>query len=189
MTTGIILSGGKSSRMGMNKAFLAINGELLIDRTVRIFKGMFKDVIIVTNSPLDYKDQDVRIVTDIIKGKGALGGIYTGLFFASSTRSFVAACDMPFLEMPFIRHMTVMSVQSDIIVPETATGLQPLHAVYSKKCLPEMERLMKDDRLKVTGLYEKFRVMKIPEETIRTFQPDLKMFLNINSPEDMDNMP
>lgn len=175
--------------MGTNKAFLAINGERLIDRTVRLFKGTFKEVLLVTNSPLDYQDQDVRIVTDLIKGKGALGGIYTGLFFASSPRSFVAACDMPYLNGPFIQYMTEMTGRWDVLVPDTGEGLQPLHAVYSKGCRPEIERLLKGDRLKVTGLYEKLKVMKIPEEKIRTFQPDLKMFLNVNSPEDMLNLP
>ena len=103
--TGIILAGGKSSRMGTNKAFLTVGGERLIDRTVRIFKDIFHEVILVTNTPFDYLDQDCTIATDIIKGKGALGGIYTGLFFASHDHSFVSACDMPFLDKSFIKYM------------------------------------------------------------------------------------
>ncbi|MCG6536280.1 MAG: NTP transferase domain-containing protein [Syntrophales bacterium LBB04] len=72
--TGVILSGGKSARMGMNKAFLEIEGKRLIDRTMLMFRDVFREVILVTNSPLDYLDQDCIIVSDIFKNKGALGG-------------------------------------------------------------------------------------------------------------------
>jgi len=80
--TGVILSGGRNLRMGQNKAFLRIEGERLIDRTVRLFRAVFPEVIIVAASPLDYLDQAATIVTDILPEKGALGGLYTGLFFA-----------------------------------------------------------------------------------------------------------
>src|SRR4030043_189952 len=96
--TGIILSGGRSTRMGKNKAFLRVGGEHLIDRTVRLFRAVFREVIIVTASPLDYLDQETVIVTDILPERGALGGIYTGLFYAAHQQAFVAACDTPFLD-------------------------------------------------------------------------------------------
>ena len=103
--TGVILSGGKSARMGMNKAFLEFEGKRLIDRTVTMFRDIFQEVILVTNSPLEYLDQDCIIVSDIFKNKGALGGIYTGIFYASCDQVFVSACDMPFLNRSFIGHM------------------------------------------------------------------------------------
>ena len=81
--TGIILSGGENSRMGANKAFVVMDGERLIDRLLKIFKDLFREVIVVTNAPLDYIDLDITIVTDIYPGKKALGGIYTGLFYAT----------------------------------------------------------------------------------------------------------
>lgn len=185
--TGIILSGGKSSRMGgRNKAFLNVEGERLIDRNVRLFKSLFDDVIIVTNSPLDYVDQDVRIVTDIIRGKGALGGICTGLFFASSSRAFAAACDMPFLNRDFISYMIRETGDHDIVVPFVSKGYQPLHAVYSVRCAKEMEKQMKTDNLKVSSFYGKFRLRKITEDEIRPFDPEGKIFFNINSERDFE---
>src|SRR4030043_1883249 len=95
--TGIILSGGRSTRMGENKAFLRVGGECLIDRTVRLFRAVFREVIIVTASPLDYLDQETVIVTDILPERGALGGIYTGLFYATEEHAFVTACDIAIL--------------------------------------------------------------------------------------------
>ena len=115
--TGVILSGGKNRRMGENKAFLQVNGERLIDRTVRLFRAVFQEVIIVTSSPSDYLDQDAVIVTDILPGKGALGGIYTGLFYAAEEHAFIAACDMPFLNRSFLEYMVRQTAGYDIIVP------------------------------------------------------------------------
>lgn len=187
--TGIILSGGKSTRMGgKNKAFLAINGEFVIDRVLKIFKELFDETIIVTNSPLEYLDYDVNIVTDIIKGKAALGGIYTGLFYASSEHCFVSACDMPFLNKRFIEYMISTIEGHDIIVPHAKDGLQPLHAIYSKKCTALMKKLIDRDDLKIRILYKKMNTLELPGDTITSFDPDERMFLNINSEEDLKHI-
>jgi len=186
--TGIILSGGKSSRMGANKAFLHVGGERLIDRTVRIFKELFPEVILVTNSPLDYLDQDCTIATDIIKGKGPLGGIYTGLFHASHERIFMAACDMPFLNRAFIKYMMDHCADFDIVVPELPDGLQPLHAIYSRRCLPAIKRLIDKDQLKITGFYKGLKKLTIPEDVTKRFDPKGMMFINVNTEEDLERI-
>ena len=184
--TGIILAGGKASRMdGANKAFLRIGGERLIDRTVRIYRELFAETLVVTNTPLEYLDLDATIVTDIIPGKAALGGIYTGLFFSSCDYAFVSACDMPFLDAPLIRHMMGLAGSHDIVVPRSGEGLQPLHAIYARRLLKPVRRLIDDGRLKVTGLYRKTRVLEVPPETIASFGPEDRLFLNVNSPEDL----
>jgi len=187
--TGILLSGGGARRMnGANKAFLMIGGERLIDRNVRLYRELFDEVILVTNSPRDYLDLDLTIVTDIVKGKGPLGGIYTGLFFCRSDHAFVAACDMPFLNGDFIRFMTEQVHGHDIVVPEMPDGLQPLHAVYSRKCMPAIRRCIDEDRLKVTGFYKRYKVLRIQADDVTRFDPESRMFLNINVPEDLVNI-
>ena len=186
--TGIILSGGKSSRMGANKAFLHVGGERLIDRTVRIFKEIFSEVILVTNNPLDYLDQDCTIATDIIKGKGPLGGIYTGLFHASHERIFMAACDMPFLNRAFIEYIMDHCADFDIVVPELPDGLQPLHAIYSRRCLPAIKRLIDKDQLKITGFYKGLKKLTIPEDVTKRFDPKGMMFINVNTEADLERI-
>lgn len=184
--SGIILAGGKNSRMGTNKAFLKINGVRLIDNVLGIYREIFDEIIIVTNDPLAYIEfTDAIIVTDIYKEKGALGGIYTGLFYASQKYSFAAACDMPSLNKDFILYMTEQTGKHDIIVPENAEGFQPLHAVYSRNCLPAIKRLLMADKLKITGFYKEMRLLKITEEKIKPFNQDGRLFLNINTPEDL----
>ena len=187
--TGIILSGGKNRRMGENKAFLKVQGERLIDRTVRIFKGIFEEVVVVTNDPLVYLDQDVMIVTDIVSGKGPLGGIYSGLFFSSFPCSFVAACDMPFLNRSFLEYMASRATGYDIVVPAPPDGLQPLHAVYSRRCLPAIRDLLEKKRLKITGFYPGHKLRTISPEILRSFDPEGRMFMNVNTPEDILKLP
>ncbi len=186
--TGIILSGGKNTRMGRNKALLTLHGERLIDRTVKLFKDLFAEVFIVTNAPREYLDQDVAIVTDVFRGKGALGGIYTGLFYASCEYVFVAACDMPFLRKDFIRYMMDRAPGHDVVVPVQPEGYQPLHAVYNQSCAAPMKRLMDENRLKIAGFYKGMKVLPIPVETTRAFDPDDRMFINVNSPADLKDM-
>jgi molybdopterin-guanine dinucleotide biosynthesis protein A len=186
--TGVILSGGKSARMGTNKAFLEIEGIRLIDRITLMFRDMFREVILVTNSPLDYLDQDCVIAADIFKNKGALGGIYTGLFYASFDHVFVSACDMPFLNRSFIEHMIKCADRYDIVVPEPPDGLQPLHAIYSKRCLSPIKKLMDTGDLKITGFYKGLKTMVIPEADIKSFDPKGKMFMNVNTREDLERI-
>lgn len=184
--TGIILSGGKNTRMGENKAFIRVDGERIIDRTIRIFGDLFEETVLVTNDPLAYLEFDLKIVTDIIKGKGALGGIYTGLFHSSCEYAFVCPCDMPFLNSDFVRYMQERAQGYDAVVPVQPAGFQPLHAIYSQRCMPFIRKCIDEDRLKITGFYKKVRVLEIPPEVTAPFDPEGRMFFNVNSPEDLE---
>ena len=185
--TGIILAGGKNSRMGTNKAFLKIDGIRLIDNILSVYRKIFSEIIIVTNDPLSYKEfSDTVLVTDIYKEKGALGGIYTGLFYATYDYSFVAACDMPFLNEDFIIYLTEQIGKHDIIVPELSEGFQPLHAIYSRNCLSHIKKLMIADKLKIAGFYKEVRLLSIPKEKIKPFNKDGRLFFNVNTPEDLE---
>jgi molybdopterin-guanine dinucleotide biosynthesis protein A len=183
--TGIILAGGKNRRIGTNKAFLVVNGDRIIDRTVGILKSLFEDVIIVANDPLAYLDQNVTIVTDILPDKGALGGLYTGLFFASHSRAFVCACDMPFIAKKFIEYMINQVGSYDIVTPDAGDGWQPMHAIYDKKFLPEMKSMLDQDKLKISYLYKSGRTLTIRGDITDTFDPEKKMFLNVNTYDDL----
>jgi molybdopterin-guanine dinucleotide biosynthesis protein A len=183
--TGIILAGGKNLRMGQNKAFLEVQGERIIDRIKRIFVDLFDEVLLVTNSSRDYLDLNLRIVTDLYREKGALGGVYSGLFHASYSHAFVAACDMPFLRKALISHLVGLSPGYDIVIPRTEDGLQPLHAVYSRKCLPFMEALLRRDNLKIIDFFQRVKKREVPTEEILPLDPQLISFLNLNTPEDL----
>ncbi|MHB8908232.1 MAG: molybdenum cofactor guanylyltransferase [Syntrophales bacterium] len=187
--TGIILSGGRNRRMGENKAFLRVGGERLIDRTARLFRELFREVIIVTASPLDYLDQKAAIATDILPERGALGGLYTGLFYAAEEYAFIAACDIPFLNRAFIEYMASRAPGYDIVVPAPPDGLQPLHAVYARRCLPAIRSLLDRDHLQIKEFYPGQRILKIAPEILHRFDPGGRMFLNVNTPEEFRKLP
>ncbi len=187
--TGIILSGGGNTRMGQNKAFLRMGDERLIDRTVRLLRALFREVIIVVANPLDYLDQDAAIVTDLLPGRGALGGLYTGLFYAADEYAFVTACDIPFLNRSFLEYMVSLANGYDIVVPAPPDGLQPLHAVYSRRCLPAIRSLLDRNRLQIKELYPGQTILTIEPAVLNAFDPEGRMFINVNTPEDLRNLP
>jgi len=194
--TGVILAGGKNSRIGLNKAFLEIGGKRIIDRTIEIYKKIFDEILIITNTPEDYqyltesviltlnevkgKNLKLKIYTDLIPHRGSLGGIYTGLHYSKSDYAFFAACDMPFLNERVIRHIIKVARDYDIIVPYFKHRLHPLHAVYSKKCLPLIKVMVGKNRLKIKDLFLKCKVKRI------TDIPETKLppFSNINTMRD-----
>ncbi len=184
-TTGIILAGGKNLRMGQNKAFLKVHGQRIIDRTKSIFIDLFDEVILVTNSPFEYLDLNLRIVTDLYQEKGALAGVFTGLFHATHPYAFVAACDMPFLNKALLSHLISLSPGFDIVIPKTEDGWQPLHAVYSQKCLPFMEDLLLKNNLKIIDFFHRVKKREVLTGEIIPFDPQLLSFLNLNTPEDL----
>ena len=184
--TGIILAGGKNTRIGANKAFLDIDGIRLIEKALNIYRRLFSEIIIVTNDPLSYLEfTDAMLVTDIYKGKGPLGGIYTGLFYSKNNHAFISACDMPYLNKDFLVYLIGQRGKHDVIVPELPEGFQPLHAIYSRDCLSPIKRLLLMDQLKITGFYRDMRVLTIGEAQISPFNKDGRLFHNLNTPEDI----
>jgi molybdopterin-guanine dinucleotide biosynthesis protein A len=178
--------GGKSRRYGRNKALEVFQGERLIDRQVRTVRSLFPEVLAVTNDPELYLHLDVTIVRDIIPRQGPLGGIYTGLFFAQGKRVFVTACDMPFVQPPVVRRMMELAGEYDIVVPEKEAGLEPLHAIYSSRCLPHMKKMLERQELQIISFFPSVKVYRLSSEEIGQLDPEGFSFININTPGDME---
>jgi molybdenum cofactor guanylyltransferase len=183
--TGIILSGGKSTRMGTNKAFIEIDGIPIIERIYRLFKQCFQEILIISDQRELFANLEVTVHGDLIPDQGALGGLYTGLFFASFPYSFCVACDMPFLRRPLIEYLIKRIDGFEAVVPRTSDGLQPLHAVYSKACVEPMKRLMDQGRSKIIDFYPLAKVRFVGEDEFRLLDPGNQSFINVNTPEDL----
>ncbi|NIS61866.1 MAG: NTP transferase domain-containing protein [Proteobacteria bacterium] len=184
--TGIILAGGKSQRMGKNKAFMDSGGVPLFERVYGIFREIFSEIIIVANDILPFERYEAILRRDIILGKGALGGLYTGLFHSSHYYAFCSACDMPFLNPRLIKYMGEERDDYDVIVPKTHDGLHPLHAIYSKKCLNPMSQSLDRNDLKIVNFFQQVRVRYIEEMEIRQLDPDMRSVINVNTAEEME---
>lgn len=183
--TGIILAGGKSSRMGFNKAFIDIGGKPIIHRTVRLLKELFDEIIIVANNPAEYEELNVPVVADMIKGAGSLGGIYTGLFHSVSEYNFVAACDMPFLDREAISRAIKLCEPWDATVPFIMGRYHPLHAIYSKKCIKHIEKMIKSQNLRITNLFQHVKTKRLEEKEWLSGEQILLSVDNINTKEDL----
>jgi molybdopterin-guanine dinucleotide biosynthesis protein A len=183
--SGIILSGGKSSRMGENKAFIEIDGVPIIQRIHDLFKTLFSEILIVTNEVELFQDFGARIHRDLIPGQGALGGLYTGIYYASLPHAFCVACDMPFLKSSVIRCLMEKIKDYDVVVPRTEDGLQPLHAIYSKNCLVPIRKIMEQKHFKIIDIYPMVKVNIVTEDEFRHLDPARESFLNVNTPEEL----
>lgn len=188
--TGIILSGGKSVRMGRDKAFIEIDGIPIIQRIYDIFQKIFTEIIIVTNQKEFYSGFKAKIVSDLIVNNGALGGLYTGLFFSSNLYSFCVACDMPFLKESMIQYLIKQANEYDVIVPRTEDGLQPLHAVYSKNCLESIKNIIGMGKCKIIDFYPLVKTKIIEESEFISLDINLNLmresFVNINTPVELN---
>ena len=182
---GFILLGGKSSRYGSNKAFVEIDGVRLVDRVAGIMQSIFQRVVLLTNTPEEYVYLRMPMVEDLVKGFGPMGGIYTGLMTLSDEAGFFVACDMPFLSESLIRHMVDLSDDFDAVVPRMDWMLEPLHALYSKKCLPVIHKAIGQHQHQILKCFAELGVRYVDEEELRLWDPDLRSFFNINKPEDL----
>ncbi len=184
--TGIILAGGKSQRMGKSKAFIDSGGIPLFGRVYRVFREIFSEIIIVANDTRPFETYEAILQKDIILDKGALGGLYTGLFYSSNYHAFCTACDMPLLNPRVIKYMTGERDAYDVIVPKTHDGLHPLHAIYSKKCLNPMRQLLERGDLRIVNFFHHVRVKYIEEMEIREFDPHMRSLINVNTEDEME---
>jgi molybdopterin-guanine dinucleotide biosynthesis protein A len=185
--TGVILSGGLSTRFGgKNKAFIYVGGMRILDRLYRIFSGLFDEIILVTNDPLQFVEWDLTIVTDIFPLRSSLTGIHTGLFYMKNQFAFFSACDTPFLRKDLVEVLLEnIDRNIDLIMPETVAGMEPLCAIYSKRCLNTAEHHIKQNKFKIQQALGKHRWKIISESKLRSKDPELISFFNINTPQDL----
>jgi molybdopterin-guanine dinucleotide biosynthesis protein A len=186
--TGIVLAGGKSSRFGSNKALARFNGTPLIERVTVALGSIFKNIIIITNSPLEYSYLKIPLYQDIIKGMGPVGGIYTGLDVLEDDWGFFCACDMPFINEVFVRHIAGLKEGFDAVVPKVDWKIEPLHALYNKGCLNAMKELINKKEFQTIKAFDSINVRFVEETEIRKFDPELKTFLNVNRQDDLEKI-
>ena len=182
--TGVILAGGKSSRMGQNKALMALGGKRLVDRVVGVMHDVFHELLMVTNTPDVYADLGVPMVRDVWPEKGSLGGIYSAIYHVTTPYCLVVACDMPFLQAAALRYLITQMTDYDVVVPDVLGELQTLHAIYSKACLQPIEHRLATNRLRIVSFFPDVRVRTVTASELQPYDPELLAFQNLNTPEE-----
>jgi len=185
--TGILLAGGKSRRMGEDKQHLVIGEQTLLERGLAVFRSIFQEVLVVIAQDSPSLGIDARVVRDLVPDCGSLGGLYTGIAQASTSCIFVAACDMPFLNQAVIAQFTSRKGTADIVIARLADRLHPMHALYSKQCLPVLEQMIQARQFKIQEMvsHTSLRVQYVTEADLLTIDPSGHSFYNVNTPGDL----
>jgi molybdopterin-guanine dinucleotide biosynthesis protein A len=181
--TGVILVGGKSRRMGRDKAFLEVAGKPLFERALEVFRDSFAQVVLVGDREERFSGYGIPVVPDIYPGS-SLGGLYTGLYHAATEYIFASSCDLPFPSAEILGYLCSLRDGFDAVVPSTEYGYEPLFALYSKSCLGPIKALLDSGDCCAYAYYPQVRVRYVAYEELARFDRDGRAFLNVNTPED-----
>lgn len=185
----IILAGGKSTRLGRDKASEPLLGVPLVKRALDRFTGLVDEYIVVRarGQVLPQIDEPrFTVVEDLYPETGPLGGMFTGLGAARAPYGVVVACDMPLLQPRLIVELLRLAPGHDLVVPVSEEFPQPLCAVYSKACLEPMRRQLEAGSYKITGFFGYLKPLYLQPDDWRPFDPDGLSFQNLNRQEDLE---
>jgi molybdopterin-guanine dinucleotide biosynthesis protein A len=188
MLTLCLQAGGKSSRMGTDKALLDFGGHPLIQQVLTRLESFATETIITTNDPEKYRFLGLPTFTDLIPDRGALGGLFTALSAASQPLVAVVACDLPFVNLKILERCRDQLVENpflDAVIPSTARGLEPLHAVYRKEtCLPAVKMAIDNGKWKMIAWHNQVKVKILSADLVEQLDPNGLAFQNVNTPDE-----
>lgn len=186
--TGIILCGGRSTRMGRPKTFLPFEGKTIIEHLLDTFNHLFDEVFLVTNEPDTLSHLSAQVVKDILPYRGPICGILSGLLVARNEQVFVVAGDMPLVDKKLVRAMASQRHNSDVVVLSHSEKIEPLFGVYSKNCIKTLEDALFSGDLAVMDLLSglKATTYEYPQELVASLQ--LPSYFNVNTPEDYSEL-
>jgi molybdopterin-guanine dinucleotide biosynthesis protein A len=186
--SGIILAGGRSSRMGRDKTLIHFNNETLIERTIEKISGIADEIIIASNNTAKYNLAGCVEVPDIYPGLGPLAGMHAGLKAAKYQHSFIVSSDMPFFTAELVKYLLKHREGYDAVVPNARGHWEPLCAVYSRSCITPIERCLQAGVRQVFQLYSQVKVLKIEESELKLAGDLDELFYNLNTPEDLKQL-
>src|SRR3990170_3861475 len=188
MFSGIVLAGGKSKRMGMDKRLIMFSGMNLLELSIKRLKAITEEVLVVIGEKENLDIEDARFVLDVKKNRGPMVGIFSGLKEMKNLYGLVTPLDTPLLTSEFLNYLKENAIGYDVTVPRWKRRIEPLIAVYSKNLLPIMkEWIIKEEDLAPHLFIQRlnFRVKFVEEEEISKFGNPETLFLNINTEEDL----
>jgi molybdopterin-guanine dinucleotide biosynthesis protein A len=181
----VIQAGGKSERMGEDKALKPFLGRPLIQQVMDRLAPIADEIIVTTNRPTDYAFLGHRLVSDLAPGRGALGGLYTAVASAAHPIVGVVACDMPFASKALIEAATrlIVEEEADVVIAKTEEGYEPFHAVYRRvTCVPAIQAAIDADLWKVIAWFPSVKVRELTRDEIAAADPSGLCFWNVNTP-------
>jgi len=189
MLTIVFQAGGKSQRMGRDKALVDFHGQPLIKRVIQRVQHLADEIIVTTNNPDSYKFLGLPLFRDIFPGRGSLGGLYTALSAANRPTVAVLACDMPFVNPGLLEYQAdqINRGNVDVVIPQTNAGWEPFHAVYRRDtCRESLKSALNSGKWRVDSWFPDVNVFPVPQDIWIKYDPQLLSFFNINTPQDLD---
>ncbi len=180
----IVLAGGDSKRMGAAKATLPFGDTSLVGAAVAALRPVFRRVLVVTRDKDSLPGLDVEVLEDEWPLQGPLAGLARGLAHSGADWCFVAACDMPFLQVAVIKEMAKHLTGCDAVVPEYNGRLQTLHAFYSRACLPIAQGLLEQGITSMRDLVSGCRVTKLSQDDFAHIPNGLRSFRDLDTTEE-----
>ncbi|MHC4933419.1 MAG: molybdenum cofactor guanylyltransferase [Planctomycetota bacterium] len=181
-TAGIVLCGGRSRRMGQDKAALPFGDETLLARTVRLMREVVDEVVVVAREGQDLPGE-YRVARDPAPGFGPLAGLATGLQAIEADRAFLSSCDVPFILPAYVQRMIELSEGYAVTVPWIGDFYMTTSAVYSREILPIASGLLAARRLRPLYLVQAVEARIVTAEELKDVDPQLQSFRNCNTPE------
>jgi molybdopterin-guanine dinucleotide biosynthesis protein A len=186
VVSAAILAGGRARRFGgADKASLPVGRARIIDRQLEAISALADDVRIVANDEARYAELGVRVIPDAIADAGPLGGIYSALSDAGHDWTIVLACDLPFVTAALLERLVgeIGSADVDAIAPRSARGLEPLCALYHRRCAAVAQSLIARGELAALGLLDAVRVRVLERDALAPYDAGA-LFENVNTPHD-----
>ena len=184
--TAVILAQGKNKRIGLAKSLLEINGISIIEKEVKLLKTIFDNIIIISEKEeLKRRFPDIKFYDDIYKEIGPLGGIHSALYHISSGSAFVFACDMPNLSKDIITRQIKLYLKSriEIVVPRHSQGIEPLHAIYHKRAIMNINQIISQKIYSIRSFYKGMRI-----KYFDVTDEEIKYFYNVNTMKEYKNL-
>ena len=183
--SAVVLAGGKSRRLGMDKSLLRVNGQWLLEQILGSLSALSDDLILVGTGRRQFARLPARVVPDDFPGGGPLAGIYSGVKAMRHNRGLFLACDMPFLNLHLLRYMILLSPDFDVVIPSIEGQTEPLHAIYGKACADPMRASLERKDQRVVTFFPQVRVRYVSPSEIDLLDPEHLSFFNINTAEDL----
>jgi molybdopterin-guanine dinucleotide biosynthesis protein A len=187
MITIVLQAGGKSSRMGKDKALLPFLGIPLIKRLRDRFLDVGDELVVISNNFSSYQDLNVPLYKDIIPDRGALGGLFTGLSIAKNPLVGLIAADLPFASPELLVNLfeKLQISGADGVIPNSDNGLEPLHAVYRRETsLPLVKKAIDQDLWRMNAWFDQADILILSPEETRNLSAFKYTFMNLNTAED-----
>jgi molybdopterin-guanine dinucleotide biosynthesis protein A len=182
--TGFVVAGGRSERMGQDKALLPWPDGTLLDHALRRLRAVCREVRILSGPQSRYADRGVSVLTDALPDAGPLAGIHAGLLSLTDPLGLFLGVDVPLVPPALLTALLAAADGSDAVVPLVAGHPEPLCAVYRRTCVDAVGRVLEAGERKMTSFWPDVRVRTLAEPELAPFGDPIEMFRNVNTPDD-----